>query len=123
MGYTNAADLTTITGQNLSLTFAKGTNTKNGPKYYDAGTNARMYGGNTLTFSSDKKITKIEFTFAPDYTDQSGKLNNYQATADCFDVGSFANDIWTGSENTVVLSNKKADNAQIRIVSLKVTFE
>lgn len=122
--FANASDLTTVNGENVTLTFAGGTNTKNAPKYYDAGTNARMYGGNTLTIASSKKITKIEFVFAPDYTNnQTGEVSNYQATAACFAEGSFANDVWTGSSNSVVLTNNKENNAQVRIVSLKVTFD
>ena len=122
--FANASDLTTVNGENVTLTFAGGTNTKNAPKYYDAGTNARMYGGNTLTISSSKKITKIEFVFAPDYTNnQTGEVSNYQATAACFAEGTFANDVWTGSSNSVVLTNNKENNAQVRIVSLKVTFD
>ena len=122
--FTNASSLTTVNGENVTLTFAGGTNTKNAPKYYDAGTSARMYGGNTLTISSSKKITKIEFVFAPDYTNnQTGEVSNYQATAACFAEGSFANDVWTGSSNSVVLTNNKENNAQVRIVSLKITFD
>ena len=122
--FANASSLTTVNGENVTLTFAGGTNTKNAPKYYDAGTSARMYGGNTLTISSSKKITKIEFSFAPEYTDSNtGAVSNYQATAACFAEGSFANDVWTGSSNSVVLTNNKENNAQVRIVSLKITFD
>ncbi len=50
MGYENAQELTTVTvNENISLLFDKGTNT-NTPKYYNSGTAARLYGGNTLTF-------------------------------------------------------------------------
>ena len=125
LGFANAADLSKIDGQNVTLTFDKGSNTKNGPKYYDAGTNARLYSNNTLTISSDKTITKIEFTFA-DYTNtvnnQSVQCSGH-ATAACFTDGSFANDTWTGSSKSVVLTNVKDNNEQVRIVSLKITFE
>ena len=125
LGFSNAADLSKIDGQNVTLTFDKGSNTKNGPKYYDAGTNARLYSNNTLTISSDKTITKIEFTFA-DYTNtvnnQSVQCSGH-ATAACFTDGSFANDTWTGSSKSVVLTNVKDNNEQVRIVSLKITFE
>ena len=52
LGYANAADLTTIVvDENVTITFAQGSNSNNAPKYYDSGKAARCYAGNIITFS------------------------------------------------------------------------
>ena len=61
LGYANAADLTTIVvDENVTITFAQGSNTSNSPKYYDSGKAARCYAGNIITFScAAGNMTKI----------------------------------------------------------------
>ena len=48
LGYGNAENVTTVEGDNVTLTFDQGTNANNAPKYYNTGTAVRMYTGNTL---------------------------------------------------------------------------
>ena len=59
------ANATSVGTQTLSdgtqLIFDQGTNSKNDPKYYDAGKNIRMYPGNTVTIKSSKKILSVVF--------------------------------------------------------------
>ena len=59
------ANGTSVGTQTLSdgtqLIFDQGTNSKNDPKYYDAGKNIRMYPGNTVTIKSSKKILSVVF--------------------------------------------------------------
>ena len=77
-GYENAEEVVAVEATNFSVTFDKGTNNNNAPKYYTTGAAVRAYGGNTFTVSSDYTIIKIALTFA------SGEGNNAITT----DVGS-----------------------------------
>lgn len=112
LGYANAEDVTTVTGVNVSLLFAKGENTTNSPKYYDTGAAVRMYPKNTLNISSSKTIKKVEFTCV------SGYGINSDTT---FSTGTCTEGVWTGSAKSIDMVN--GGSAQIRIVSLKVTYE
>ncbi len=74
----NATELGTISlSDGTTLTFDAGSN-KNAPKYYDNGTNVRMYPKNSVTVTStSKKIVKISFacdTNAGDLCNSSGEL-------------------------------------------------
>ena len=62
-GYDNAQDLVTLTVDGITVAFEKGDN-KNGPKYYNIGAAARVYGGNSFTVSAANNIAKIKFFFA-----------------------------------------------------------
>lgn len=104
-GFSDASDVTSVTRDDFTATFSGGS------KYYDRGSAVRMYSGNTLTISSTKEITKIEFTFSTSYSNL--KLNSGQP-------GTYGNNIWTGSSNSVTFTNK---NDQSRILSIKVTFK
>ena len=106
--YTFSDDYTTTTRlsnadiecEHFTMSFAKGTGTSY-PTYYNIDTSARVYAGNTLTFTgNDTTITAITFVFVSgDYyiTDDKGS----------FDVGSYDYDTytWTGDADAVVLTN------------------
>lgn len=64
MGLDNGTALSSYTHGKSTITFSKGTNTSNEPKYYTSDVTARLYAGNTLTFSvpNDYIITSIDFT-------------------------------------------------------------
>lgn len=64
MGYENAQSITKVEGTGVTITFDKGTNTNNAPKYYNTGTAIRTYGGNTFQFDSEKSIVQIIFDFS-----------------------------------------------------------
>ena len=66
LGYANQADLTAISvDENVTITFAQGSNSSNAPKYYDSGKAARCYAGNTITFScAAGNMTKIVFNIS-----------------------------------------------------------
>lgn len=113
LGYENAADVTTVEGEDVTLVFDKGEGS-NAPKYYTSGTNVRVYKGNTLTFTSDKKIAKIEFGCSSGYD-----IHN-EVT---FSTGSCTDNVWTGSASSIVMTNATSGNTQVRIVSVKVTYE
>ena len=96
LGYDNAAEVTTVKGTDVTLTFDKGTNS-NTPKYYTTGTAVRLYGGNTLKVSSSTKtIEKVVFTF-----DGSNNLNDPTV-----DEGSYDSETstWTGSASEFTIT-------------------
>lgn len=92
-GYSNGQAIESYAGENFSITFSKGSN-NNAPKYYAVGTAIRCYGGNTFTVTSTNDITKIEFTFS------SGESSN----AITADQGTYADNVWTGSANSVTFT-------------------
>lgn len=93
-GYTNGQEVTSVSQANTTISFAKGTNS-NAPKYYDAGTAIRCYGGNTISVSATS-LTQIVFTFA------SGENNN----AISANTGTYNADskTWTGSADVVIFT-------------------
>lgn len=113
-GYVNAVEVTTVAEAPITLTFAKGTNTSNAPKYYESGTAVRMYAANTLTVSG-ATITKIEYTI-------SGTNNNFSTVSS----GTYTGTEWTGSaDNIVFTSNPEkvgTKNVQTHVQKVKVTY-
>lgn len=105
----NAYDLTTesIVMDNCSLSFDKGTN-NNAPKYYTAGTNVRIYQNNSLTISSDDNITAVSFAISGT---NAGKVTT--------NVGTYADDSWTGSSKSVTFTN--IGSSQWRFTEVTVT--
>jgi uncharacterized repeat protein (TIGR02543 family) len=106
LGFGNADDVTTVVGDDVTLTFGQGTNANNAPKYYTSGTAVRMYSGNTLEVAlndqeGETRITAIDFTFVS---------NSY--------TGSLQN--WTGSETSVSFTNTASGQARIQVIA--VTF-
>ena len=110
MGYENAQELTEIKGENVTLTFDKGTGSTT-PKYYNSGTNARFYGGNTLTIASAKDIASVEFTCSTGY--------DIYAEAS-FSTGTVSGNTWTGPAKEVTLTN--GGKTQIRFTAITVNF-
>ncbi len=94
-GYSNATEVTSVTSDDITVTFDKGTGS-NTSKYYTSGTAVRVYGGNTVTVSaaSGYKIVSISITFGS--SDGSNAI-----TAD---AGTYADGEWAGSADSVVLT-------------------
>lgn len=112
-GYTNAEDVTTVTGANGSVTFAKGDGT-NAPKWYDSGSAVRIYTNNTVTITAeeDKKIESVEFSI----TSGSMNVNNFNVN------GTYSNNIFilTPPANSIVYttsSNFRLDKIKINLSS------
>lgn len=110
-GYSNQEVITSYEGSNFSISFDKGTNT-NAPKYYTSGEAIRVYGGSTMTVTSENDITKIELSFA------SGEGSNAITT----DVGTYSNGTWSGSSKSVKFT-VGGTTGHRRISSVKVTYE
>jgi hypothetical protein len=97
------------------LTFAKGSNKSNSPKYYTSGTAVRIYVGNTITFAATEgnSITKVEFTMSGTYTLEGstvdgGTLGNAATTSPT----------WSGAANSFVLTS----GGTTRIAAIAVTY-
>lgn len=80
-----------------------------GPKYYTSGSAVRVYASNIYNVSCSGTITKITFTYAQ---------GAYQASS--FDVGSYADGVWTGSASAVTITNNTS--AQVRITAIEVEY-
>ncbi|MDY6297624.1 MAG: BACON domain-containing carbohydrate-binding protein [Alloprevotella sp.] len=111
-GYTNAQEISSYSGTNFSVTFAKGTNS-NAPKYYNSGTAIRCYGGNTITVSSSTKtIASVQLSFG-----SSDGSNAITAS-----VGNYSQGEWTGSANSVTFTIGGSSGNR-RIAGISVTYE
>ncbi len=112
-GYENGAEVASAAASAFTITFDKGTNTNNAPKYYGTGEAIRTYGGNNFTVSSTTKIIKkVELTFS-----SNGEGTNEITT----DNGTFTTDTWTGWSATVTFT-VGGTSGHRRIASIKVTY-
>ncbi|MBQ6192008.1 MAG: BACON domain-containing protein [Bacteroidaceae bacterium] len=89
--YVNNETIDEYVGTAFSITFDKGTNSSNAPKYFTSGTAIRCYGGNYFIVTSSYTITKIVISFGNG--DGSNKITT--------DVGTYTNGTWTGSASSV----------------------
>ena len=95
---------------NVTATFNMGNGTV-ASKYFDNGTAARIYGGNTMTVSTASGVIKnIEFTFG------SKDVSTNEISVD---KGEFNGSAWSGSESSVIFTF----GGQRRISSISVTYE
>lgn len=101
-GYANAAEVSSLTVGDYSVTFASGS------KYYEIGTSVRVYGGKTFTVAGTN-IVKIVITYG------SGDKMNVITT----DSGEFATDTWTGSADSVKFTIEGASGHR-RIKTIEV---
>ncbi len=93
-GFENAQEVKSVSGNDCTVTFDKGTNS-NTPKYYNTGTAVRIYGGGTMTIASDTRIiASISITFG-----SSDGTNDITT-----DVGNYTNGNWTGSASSVTFT-------------------
>ena len=109
--FNSDTNLDTLTIGSVNVAFAKGSGT-NAPKYFSNGTNARIYLNNTITFTSQVNITKIEFEY-------DGSYNTGLSAS----VGEFDSDhVWTGSAKSIILTNN-VGSSQVRFTAISVTYE
>ncbi|MBR5443914.1 MAG: InlB B-repeat-containing protein [Paludibacteraceae bacterium] len=109
-GYTNEQPISLATEGDITVTFNKGTNANNAPKYYTSGSAIRAYGGNTFTVSSENTISNIVITFGT--SDGSNAITT--------DVGTFSTDTWSGEANSIVFTIDGSSGNR-RIQSIAVT--
>lgn len=115
-GYENAADMTSVTKDGVSLVFGAGENEKNSPKYYTSGESVRMYGANTFTVSADKEIAYVELTYSQAYDAANAPSVNPGTYALADLIGT-----WTvgASSGTYTVGGT---SGQIRISAVKVVL-
>ncbi len=111
LNYENGTAIGTVEGNNFNITFNKGTNSNNSPKYYTTGTAIRVYGGNYFSVSSSYTITAVELTFGSE--DGSNAITT--------DVGTYSNGTWSGSANSVTFTIGGTTGHR-RIASVSVTY-
>lgn len=110
-GWANAYELTTVNVDGITLSFSKGKG-QTTPKYYDTGSAARIYGGNTLTVSASETITEITMSFASGYAPSNSDFS--------VDVGQASLGVtttWTGNSDIIVFTNT-ASKGHWRLTSL-----
>ncbi len=117
LGFENAHQVAYIQFTDGLIHFEKGTGSTN-PTYYNTGLAIRLYKGNVMTFTSEKKIVKIEFTVG---TNTETKLDEANTTVN---VGSmdWTTLTWTGEANEVVFTVDSSTSDKPRIVSIVVTY-
>lgn len=114
-GYENAQEVTEVVVGDATLHFSQGTGSTS-PKYYTTGNAVRLYGGGTLTVSSEKTIAKVIFTF-----DGSNKPTAENSSVDTgnYDVETA---VWTGSAKSFVITNT-ASSGNFRFKAVEVIYE
>ncbi len=111
-GYGNQQEVTTLTEDNVTITFNKG-GSNNAPKWFDNGSSVRVYAKNTITVATtgNEPITGITFTF--------GSSDGTNAILS--NVGTFVSPNWTGSETEVVFTIDGTSGNR-RFVKIDVTL-
>jgi len=115
-GYSNAAEVTSVTSDGITYKFDKGTGS-NAPKYYTTGTAVRLYGGGTLTISGGT-ITKIVFTYS---SASNSPSNNYSVDSGTLSGTGTTTQTWEGSAESVTLKNT-ASSGHWRFQKITVTY-
>ena len=112
-GYENGEKMTSpVTENGVMVEFGNGTNTSNGPAWYNTGNAVRFYAGNTMTVSAEKKIKKIVITFG------TGDGSNDITT----DIETYTDGTWEGESNSVTFTIDGTKGHR-RIAKLDVTLD
>ena len=119
-GYSNAQSLdgaSIAMDGNITIRFDKNTGSTN-PAYYNTGTAARLYGGNTLTVTpaSGCTITGMTLTFS-----SASNVGTLSASTGTYSVSSTTG-TWTGSSTAPVVITNTASSGHARIKVLAVTY-
>lgn len=113
-GWSNGADVTSVTSSDVSITFGAGTNTQNSPKYYDTGLGVRLYVNNTMTVTAgNNTITSIVVAFSG-----SGYTGSLSANVGEYSVTS-ATGRWNGEATSVTFT---AGVSHARVQTVTVTY-
>lgn len=124
-GVANGKTMDTQTlADGTKLVFEGGGNT-NAPKYYDAGTNIRMYPKNSVTITASKDIEKVVFNcdeYQGTICNASGDISASPGTA-AID-GKVVTIKQINSKTTTITDTSSSTGAasQIRIVSIEITY-
>ena len=124
-GFSNAQELTNIPlSDGTTLTFDAGGGTT--PKYYNAGTNVRMYAKNTMTINAgSKKISAIEIacdTYNGTLCNASGDVNCEGTKMTAEESSLKASGLNKSSVTVANVSTQTGTPSQIRMVKLIITY-
>lgn len=111
-GYANNTEVTSLTIEDVTITFSKGGNSSNPPKYYKSGTAIRCYAKNSFKIVTTLgNITRMEFTFGSD--DKNEITSNPTG---------FSETTWTGASESVefTIGGTKGNR---RLQKIVVTYE
>ncbi|MCR5433854.1 MAG: hypothetical protein K6F20_05605 [Bacteroidaceae bacterium] len=120
LGLTNGAAFDKVTYNGLTITTDGGGN-NNTPKYYDSGSNLRMYPKNSITISAGKTISSIKLTCF------SGSVanGNVKASKGNVNVSDPTISITGINDKSVTITNNDGSTgaaSQIRIVKFDITY-
>lgn len=125
MGIENGTAMPTITlTDGTKLTFDAGGN-QNAPKYYNLGTNIRMYPKNSITITATKNIEKVEFVVDV-YNDviynASGAVSAEPGKVEIQDTNIIISGISGKSTKFTNTSTTTGPGSQVRIKTIKITY-
>lgn len=124
-GFTNAQEMTSINlTDGTTLTFDAGGGTT--PKYYNAGTNIRIYAKNTMTINAgSKKISAIEIacdTYSGTLCNASGDVNCEGTKMTIDDASLKASGINKSTATVANVSTQTSTPSQVRMTKLIITY-
>lgn len=125
-GVANGKTMDTQTlADGTKLVFDGGGNS-NAPKYYDTGTNIRMYPKNSVTITASKNIQKVVFTcdeYQGTTYNASGDITAQPGTANLDGKNVTISNISSKTTTITNTSGNTGATSQIRIVSIEITYE
>lgn len=125
-GVANGKTMDTQTlADGTKLVFEGGGNT-NAPKYYDTGTNIRMYPKNSVTITASKNIQKVVFTcdeYQGTTYNASGDITAQPGTANLDGKNVTISNISSKTTTITNTSGNTGATSQIRIVSIEITYD
>ena len=119
-GYSNAQvidGIPIVLDNNITIQFDKNTGST-APAYYNTGTAARLYGGNTLTITpaSGCTITGMTLTFS-----STSNVGTLSASTGDYSLSSTTG-TWSGSSTQAIVITNTASSGHARIQVLSVTY-
>lgn len=125
MGIENGTAMPTITlTDGTKLTFDAGGN-QNAPKYYNLGTNIRMYPKNSITITATKNIEKVEFVvdvYNNVIYNASGDVSAEPGKVEIQDTNIIISGISGKSTKFTNTSTTTGPGSQVRIKTIKITY-
>ena len=121
----NTAMNTQTLADGTKLVFDGGGN-NNPPKYFDAGTNIRMYPKNSVTITASKNIQKVVFNcdeYQGTICNASGDIAASPGTVNVNEKVVTINSISSKSTTISNTSTTTGTPSQIRVISIEITYE
>ncbi|MDY6251278.1 MAG: hypothetical protein SPL48_00935, partial [Bacteroidales bacterium] len=116
-GYTNAQTVTTLKGENCTITFGDGS-----PEcaYYNTGNAVRIYGGGSVQITSSLAITKVVYTFAKGNAPTSTNCTITPSTGNAT-LGTTSL-TWTGNTQSLKITRTSGKD-HWRLQKIEITYD